>query len=249
MATTTAVSPDAPDAEPPLGTMARITGVLFSPSKTFADIAKKPSWAVPFLLIMALTVVVSALIVQKTDWRSFFERQMSQNSRFDNMDQAQKDRILESQVTWAPKISYVAIPVVVGVTILFLALIYWGAFNLFKGAGLRFGTGFAITVYAFVPGLISSVLAIVVLLIKAKGDVDPEHFLASSLSAYLPDPSPVWLDKLGQSIEVFWIWSLALIAIGFSMANPKKIKPGAAYGIVFGLWLLWVVCKVGWAAM
>jgi len=42
-----------------------------------------------------------------------------------------------------------------------MSLIYWGAFNLFKGAGLRFGQGFAITVYAFVPALISSVLAII----------------------------------------------------------------------------------------
>src|SRR5438445_719727 len=122
-------------------------------------------------------------------------------------------------------------------------------FNLFKGAGLRFGQGFAITVYAFVPALISSVLAIIILLIKKKGDVDPEHFLAGSLSAYLPDPSPKWLDMLGQSIELFWIWTLILIAIGFASANPKKIKPGSAYGIIFGLWAIWVLCKVGWAAL
>ncbi len=249
MATTTAVPPAAPEAQPPMGTMARMTGVLFSPSKTFADIARRPSCVVPFLLLIAFSAGISVLIAQKTDWRSFFERQMSQNSRFDNMDQAQKDKIIESQVTWAPKISYVAGPVAVGISILLIALIYWGAFNLFKGAGLGFGTGFAITVYAFVPGLISSVLALVVLLIKPRGEVDPEHFLASSLSAYLPDPSPAWLDKLGQSIELFWIWSLILIAIGFAAANPKKIKPGAAVGIVFGLWALWVIGKVGIAAM
>jgi hypothetical protein len=249
METTTAVAPVAPEAEPPMGTMARITGVLFSPSKTFADIAKKPNWVAVFLLLVVFALGISALIGQKTNWRSFFERQMSQNSRFDNMDQAQKDKILESQVTWAPKIAFVFGPIGVGIAILLVAVIYWGAFNLFKGAGLKFGAGFAITVYAFVPGLVSSVLALIVLLIKPTGEVDPEHFLASSLSAYLPDPSPAWLDKLGQSIELFWIWSLVLIAIGFSAANPKKIKPGAAYGIVFGLWLLWVVCKVGWAAI
>jgi hypothetical protein len=248
MATTTASLPD-PQAPPPLSAMARITGVLFSPSKTFADIAQRPSCVVPFFLLIVLALGVSILIGQKTDWRSFFERQMNQNSRFDNMSQEQKDRILESQVTWAPKISFVFGPVIVGVTILFLSLVYWGAFNLFKGAALRFGAGLAITAYAFVPGLISSVLAIIILLIKQKGDVDPEHFLASSLSAYLPDPSPKWLDSLGQSIELFWIWSLVLIAIGFAAANPKKIKPGAAYGIVFGLWAIWVLCKVGWAAL
>jgi hypothetical protein len=249
METTTAVAPAAPEAQPPMGTMARITGVLFSPSRTFADIAKRPNWVAVFLLLVALALVISALIGQKTNWRSFFERQMSQNSRFDNMAQDQKDKILESQVTWAPKIAFLFGPIGIAVSLLVIALIYWGAFNLFKGAGLGFGTGFAITVYAFVPGLVSSVLAIIILLIKPKGEVDPEHFLASNLSAYLPDPSPAWLDKLGQSIDAFWIWSLILIAIGFSAANPKKIKPGAAYGIAFGLWAVWVICKVGWAAI
>jgi len=33
---------------------------------------------------------------------------------------------------------------------------------------------------------------------------------------------PKWLDTLGQSIELFWIWTLILIAIGFASANPKK---------------------------
>ncbi len=76
MATTTTSLPD-PQAPPPVSAMARITGVLFSPSKTFADIARRPSWVAPFLLLIALSLGISVLIGQKTDWRSFFERQMS----------------------------------------------------------------------------------------------------------------------------------------------------------------------------
>jgi len=40
-----------------------------------------------------------------------------------------------------------------------------------------------------------------------------------------------------------------MIAIGFAAANPKKIKTGSAFGIVFGIWILFVLCKVGWAAL
>src|SRR5258708_21627016 len=105
MVTKTTTRPD-PQAPPPVSAMARITGVLFSPSKTFADIAQRPSWVAPFLLLIALSLGISVLIAQKTDWRSFFERQMNQNSRFDNMSQVQKDRILESQVPWAPTMSF-----------------------------------------------------------------------------------------------------------------------------------------------
>jgi hypothetical protein len=90
-------------------------------------------------------------------------------------------------------------------------------------------------------------LAIIILLIKPRGEVDPEHFLASSLAAFLPDDAPHWLEALGQSLELFWIWTLALVAIGFSAANPRKIKPAGAFLTVFGISAVWVCGKVVWA--
>jgi hypothetical protein len=52
---------------------------------------------------------------------------------------------------------------------------------------------------------------------------------------------------LGQSLELFWIWTLALAALGFSAASPKKIKPAGAFLTVYGLWAVWVLGKVAWA--
>jgi hypothetical protein len=248
MATTTSPIPT-PEQTQPINHFGRMTGVLFSPKQTFSEIANRPSWLLPVVLLVVLSSIAGVLVTQKTDWRSFFERQMSQNSRFDQMSQDQKDRILEQQMTWAPKIGIVIAPVATVVLILVLTLVYWGAFNLFSGAGLDFGTSIGISSHALIPVALSNILAIVTLVLKAKGDVDPEHILASSLGAFLPDNSAHWLNVLGQSVELFWIWSLALVAIGFVAARPKKINTGSAFGIVFGLWLLYVVCRVGVAAI
>jgi hypothetical protein len=248
METIAAPAPE-PQSQAPNNHFGRLTGALFNPKATFADIAQRPSWVAPFLLLCALALVVSGLLGQKTDWRSFFERQMSQNSRLDQMPQQQKDQMLENQVKWAPKVSYVFGIVFTAGLVLFLALVYWGAFNLFNGAGLRYRTAFGITCHAFVPILISSVLAIIILLLKARGDVDPEHFLVTNVGAFLPEDASHWLQVLGQSLDLFWIWTLILVAIGFGAANPKKIKPGTAYGTVFGLWLLWVLVRTGLAAL
>ncbi len=73
--------------------------------------------------------------------------------------------------------------------------------------------------------------------------------LATNVGAFLADDAPKWLQSLGSSLEIFWIWFLVLLAVGFAASNPKKINPGSAFGVVFGLWLLWVLIKVGWAAM
>jgi hypothetical protein len=239
----------APEGQAEIGAVSRMAGALVNSKRTFADIARRPTWLAPFLVLSLLSVIVGGLLGQKTDWRSFFERQMSQNSRFDQMPQSQKDQILESQVKYAPKISFVFGLIGVASVILMVALVYWGAFNLFTGAGLGFKASFGIASHAFLPSIIGSLLAIVILLIKPRGDVDPEHFLASSVAAFLPDGSPHWLESLGQSLELFWIWTLALVAIGFSAANPKKIKPTGAFLTVFGIWGVWVLGKVVWAML
>jgi hypothetical protein len=239
----------APEAQASINHIGRLSGVLFSPKQTFTDIARRPSWATPFVLLCLLSLVVGVLLGQKTDWRAFFERQDSQSSRFEQMSQEQKDVMLDRQVQWAPKISFAFGLIGAAVVVLIVALVYWGAFNLFKGAGLTFSGAFGVTAHGFVPTLIGSVVGIVILLLKAKGDVDPEHFLASNVAAFLPDGTPHWLEVLGQSVEVFWIWTLVLVAMGFAAANPKKIKGGSAFTIVFGIWLVWVCAKVAWAAL
>jgi hypothetical protein len=233
--------------QPDSSAISRMTGVIFAPKKTFTEIARRPTWAVPFVIVCLLSIAVSALIAQKTDWRSFFERQLSKNPRTEQMLQEQKDRILESQVKYAPKIAFAFGLIITAFMMMLLTLVYWGAFNLFTGAGLGFKTAFGIVTHACVPWIISSILAIFILLIKHSGDVDPEHFLASSVAAFLPDDAPHWLESLGQSIELFWMWALALIAIGFSAASPKKIKPAGAFLTVFGIWIVWVMGKVAWA--
>jgi len=248
MSTNPAAVPESqPTIQPEAGALGRITGVVVNPARTFAEIARRPTWVVPLVTLCVLSIIVSGLLAQKTDWRSFFERQMSKNSRFDQMPQDQKDNILEKQVQYAPKFAFAFGVIFTPIFVLLVTLVYWGAFNLFNGAALTFRTAFGIVSHAFVPLIISSLLAIIILLIKPRGDVDPEHFLASSLAAFLPDDAPKWLAALGQSLELFWIWTMVLVAIGFSAANRKKIKPAGAFLTVYGLWAVWVLGKVAWA--
>jgi hypothetical protein len=235
------------DDVPQTSAVGRMVGVIVSPKKTFSEIARRPTWAVPFVVLCLLSIGAGILVGQKTDWRSFFEHQNSKNSRFDTMSADQKENIVTQQLKFAKIAPFFGLVVIV-ILVFLLTLLYWGAFNLFFGAELGFTGSFGIVTYAFVPIAISSLLAIIVMLIKHAGDVDPEHILASSLSAFLPEDAPHWLDALGQSLELFWLWMLALIAIGFSTANPKKIKPAGAFLTVFGIWFVWVAAKVVFAA-
>jgi hypothetical protein len=239
----------APEAQPRINPFGRIIGVFTSPKQTFASIAKRPSWVAPLLLMVVLGTAVGTLLNTKMNWGDYIRHKAEENARFSQMSEAQKDQALAGQVKFWTNFSYVVGIVAVPVSTLIFALIYFGAFNLFRGAEIRYGQAFAITAHAFLPTAISSVLAFIVLPLKTVGDVDPENVVATSLKAYLPDSAPKPLLALGSSLELFFVWCLILVAIGFSAANPKKIEPGASFGIVFGLWAVWVLAKVAWAAI
>jgi hypothetical protein len=246
MATT---SMPAPEASAPVSPIGRIVGVFTSPKQTFTSIAEKPSWIAPMLLMMILAVVVGSLLNSKMNWREYIRHKAEENPRFEALSEEQKGSALAGQVKFWSGSSYVIGAVATPISILIFSAIYMGAFNLFSGAGVRYGQSFAITTHAFLPTVILNILAMIVLPLKTYGDVDPESIVATSLKAYLPETAPKPLLALGGSLELFWIWCLVLIAIGFAAANPRKVKPGTAFGIVFGLWAVWVLAKVAWAAI
>ena len=246
MATT---SMSAPEAQPRSNPFGRIVGVFTSPKQTFGSIAERPSWLAPLLLCAVLATCVGAMLNTKMNWGEYIRHKAEDNPRFAQLSEEQKDQALAGQIKFWSNFSYGVGVVAVPISALIFALIYWGAFNVFRGAGLRFGQSFGIVTHAFLPTAISSILALIVLPLKSYGDVDPENVLATSLKAYLPETAPKTLLALGGSLELFWIWCLVLVAIGFAAANSKKIKPGASFGIVFGLWAVWVLAKVAWAAL
>lgn len=244
-ATPTAV----PEAPVRINHFGRIIGALFSPRKTFRQIAERPSWLVALLLMAILGTVVGAMLNTKMNWGDYIRHKAEESPRFAQLSEEQKDQALAPQIKFWSKFSYCVGAVGVPISALFFALLYWASFNLFSGAGLRYGTAFGITTHAFVPTMIQSILAMIILPLKRFGDVDPESIVATNVKAFLSDDAPKWLGALGSSLDLFWIWFLVLAAVGFAAANPKKIKSGTAYSVVFGLWGVWVLAKVVWAAI
>jgi Yip1 domain len=242
-------SVSAPEAQPRINPFGRIVGVFTGPKQTFASIAERPSWVAPMLLMVVLGTAVGALLNTKMNWAEYIRHKAEENVRFSQMSEEQKDQALAGQVKFWANFSYAVGIVAVPLSTLIFSLIYFAAFNLFRGAGVRYSQAFAITTHAFLPTAISSILALIILPLKSYGDVDPENVVATSLRAYLPESAPKPLLALGSSLELFFIWCLVLVAIGFSAANPRKVKLGASFGLVFGLWAVWVLAKVAWASI
>jgi len=237
----------APEAQVSISPFGRVLGVLFSPGKTFEDIVKKPSWMLPIVLTTILSIAVSFSIDQRINWREFMSQQIEKNPRAAQMSAEQKQQQIEGGAKFSPAFTYGIglLGPILGALV--VSLVMWGAYSLLGGASTNFGTAFSITSHAFLTGLISSPLFILILYLKPYGTADLENPIAANLAAFLPDDSAKWLVALCKSFDIFTFWTLILLAIGFATVNPKKLKGSKTYTIAFGVWAAFVACRVGWA--
>ena len=244
MATTSLPAPESQAAISPFG---RIIGTLFSPKSTFEDIVRKPGWVLPVVLLTLLSLGVSFAINQRINWREFMSQQIEKSPSAANMSAEQKEQRIEGGAKFSPAFTYAIGLLGPIIATLLVGLVMWGSYNLLGGANTNFGTSLSITAHAFLTGLVSSPLLILILYLKPIGSVDLENPVAANLAAVLPDDAAKWLFALCKSIDIFSIWTLILLAIGFAATNPKKLAGSKAFSIAFTVWAVFVVCRVGWA--
>jgi hypothetical protein len=237
----------APEAQATISSFGRIVGVLFSPGKTFEDIVRKPGWITPLLVSTLLSIIAVVALNQRMNWREFIAQQIEKNPRAAQLSADQKQRQIEVSAKFTVAIVYVAGVIVPVCFALVVGLVMMGAYNLLAGAGARFSAAFSIVAHAALVGIVSTPLFLLVLFLKPPGSIDPENPLATNLAALLPEESAKWLVALCKSFDIFSIWTLILIAIGFAAVNPRKLKGSKSFVVAFSVWATYVVLRVGWA--
>ena len=244
MATTPVPVPEPQAAISPLG---RIVGVFFSPRATFEDIARKPSWLLPVLIATILGIVSTVVMNQRINWREYIVQQMDKSPRAAQLSTEQKQQQAEISAKVTVYIVYVAgvagsvlFALIVGAVMMF-------AYNVLGGAGATFSQSFGIAAHTLLVGIVSTPIFLLTLLLRPPGTLDPDNPVASNVAAFLPEESSKWLITLCKSVDIFSIWMLVLLAIGFAAVNPRKLAGSKPYVIAFSVWGAMVAVKVLWA--
>jgi len=238
-----------PAAEPQaaISPFGRVIGVLFSPKPTFEDIARKPGWILPVILMTVLSIIAVVALNQRMNWREYISDKLEKDSRTAQMSAEQKERQVDISSKVTVYVVYavgVLAPIVMAVV---LGAILMGAYNLLGGAGASFSQSIAIAAHSSLVGLISTPIFLLVLFLRPAGTIDPENPVVTNLAALLPEESAKWLFTLCKSLDIFTIWTLILIAIGFAAVNPRKLKGAKSFVIVFGIWGVYVLVRTMWA--
>jgi hypothetical protein len=234
------------DATPHLGTFARIVGVFFNPKETFKDIAAAPTWIIPTVLLVLLSTIACFALNQRMDWRSFMSQQIEKSPQAANMSPEQKEQRIEGGAKISRAITY-SLGVAPAVVILIVAVVMFGSYNLFAGAGASFSQAVGIISHVFLTSILSTAIFLLVLFIKPVGTFDLDNPVATNLGVLIPEDAAKWLMTLGKSMDIFSFWMLLLIAVGFAAVNPRKLKFGQSFAIALGVWAVFVLVKVTWA--
>jgi hypothetical protein len=121
-------------------------------------------------------------------------------------------------------------------------------FNMMKGYGLKFGQHVGVVAYSMLPGIISSVLTILLLYLKSPDEINIQNPLAFNVGAFLnAETTSKGLLAFANSLDLFSFWVMALMATGYAVAKPKATF-GSAFLPILAAWALMIVCKVGWVA-
>jgi hypothetical protein len=233
--------------------ISRIFGVLFGPKDTFAAIAQRPTWLAPVLLGVIIGLALITVFTNRVGWAVYMQHQNSTNAamaqRLEQMSPEQRQQTLNLQVKIAEPVGFALAVVGPFLFTAFLAAIFLGLFNLVYGAGVGFKTSMAIVAYAFVPRMIYSLLGIFVIFLKDPTQVDLQNLIASNPGALMSTETARWMVVLATQFDVFTIWIIILLAMGYHAANPKKVSTGGAIAGIVGLWLFWVIVITGITAL
>src|ERR1019366_2198455 len=170
--------PPPPAAGPEPSAFQRIIGVLFSPDATLASIARKPDWVLPLVILLVMSLAAGVVIAQHVDFGAAAREAMEQNK---NASPEQIDRGVKMAAGIGKVATYLS-PVLSAIGLLGIAGVLLLAFRLFGGEG-DFKQAFSVTCYSSMPGVIKSIIMMIIIL--AKGGIIPAQELATLVRSNL----------------------------------------------------------------
>jgi hypothetical protein len=227
----------------------RIAGIFWEPKPVFQDLAERPRFWAPLIILTVLSAVYIASFSRVVGFESLIRRQIEASPRTAQLPPDQRERAIQMGLKFAVPSAYAGAVLGFAVSALVIAGVLLGCVNLLGGAKVSYRQAFSITCYSFLPSALATILAMVVMYLKDPADFDLRNPLPLNLGAFL-DRSAVggFVHSLAGSLDLFSIWVMLLLALGFSTA-ARKMSFSKALALVLLPWAVYVLLKSGWAAL
>ena len=242
-----------------LGPLQRLSGVLFSPGKTFEDINRKPTWLAPIIIatIISGAFVVYHQFVVKADWIAIAGEEMKRAAALGAApNRPMRPQELARTAAFNRAVTTASYLIEPPITCLILAAVFALALMLMQ-AQATFRKILSVVAWSYCGvGLISTVVLAGSMWARGFEDVRAltvqklANLSLSNPGVLLPSNASPSLRALLDSIDLFSVWLIVLLAMGFAATGgSKRITTSGTGAVVAVLWALYVVGKIGWAAL
>ena len=237
----------------------RLGGVLTSPLETFKTIDQKPAWIAPIVISILIAIAGNAFYYWRVnpDWeqriRASIDKYTETTGQTMSPDQVAQQvasaKMFGEFFIWLPAIF---IPLFcVGI-----AVFYWLAFGMTFLRAPSFKKILSVVGWsqAALKAVGTPIILIVLIAVDKERlnnlEMGNSTLVQSNLGILLPNGISPALKSLAVSLDLFTIWFLILLTIGFSAIvglGSQKITLAKIATVVFGMWLVWVLIKAGLA--
>jgi Yip1 domain len=229
----------------------RVVNIFVAPSKVFSDLNRDFSWWPAWLLICVFSLIFVFAMQKKVGFEQITTNEIAASpnaqERMEKLTPEQRNQQIQVSVAITKGFTY-GLPITILIFASIIAGVFLATFNFGLGAEMKFGLVLAVVLWAWVPGILKSLLGAISLFAGS----DPEGFSVSNPVA----TNPGWLVNraehpalysLASYVDIFAIWYIILMGIGF--AAVSKVSRSTATSVVAGWYLLVMIGSAAWAAM
>jgi hypothetical protein len=238
---------DEMSAPPQMSPLQRVGNVFFSPGEVFEDVRRSPrDWWLPILLLFVVGIGANYVVLNRLGFTPELLATSAVDSGLEQQGKTRKDlsedernavemqeNFIEMSFRFAPLVGLLF----GAVFYVLAALLYW-ILLMIAQAKTTFFRVLSVVAYAFfVPNILKSLLQVVLAFLMDPSTADAATYLqtggvltASPAALVSMKESPV-LWTLLSYVDVFSIWFIALLGIGFAAITVKRLKVGTALAI------------------
>jgi len=234
-----------------LSQIARIVDTFVAPSKTFADVRRSASWWAPFILLSVVALAFFYQVDQTIGFRKVAENQISESPRatrqMEQLPPGQREQALTRQTNGTRYFLY-GYPAIILLRNLIIAAVLFATFKFAVSADLQFSKSLAVVMYASLPLVVRTLLA----MLSVAAGASPDSFnirnsVATNPGYFLNRVDAPFLYGIATAVDICMIWTLIVTAIGFSCVG--KVKRSTALAIVFGWYVVFTLAAAALGAL
>jgi hypothetical protein len=244
---------------PRRGAVRRLIDTIVLPIEAFKSVNKRPTCLAPIIVAIVAMITGNALYYWRVnpDWEQRVRARIEQH-RVTTGETMTPEQV-QKQISFAKTVGkfFIVLPIVsVPAFCLIVAGFYLIAFGMVFLRAPPYKKLLSVVAWSAAANrAVATLILTAVLLIVDKDKLqalDPTRssLVLANAAIFLPVNTPAAVKSIASSVDVFAIWFLILLTIGFADTKEAKSEHFTVWksgAVVFGLWVGWVLIKAGLA--